>query len=927
MRTLKPAVLVFPILAFWGAFSNPAFSDVTVDVKPLNEINQISGNSNPDNFVEFQGDRYFTATTWTEGTQLWVSKGGADDTQQIDLGQSYSQPRNLTVVNTAAGERLFFTAQHIDSGPTLWVSDGTDAGTKAIKNIQAYDLTPMGSKVYFKGYTEQLGRELWVSDGTEAGTVLVKDINPGTDSSALHSLTVSGSALYFRADDSVHGPELWRSDGTSAGTDLVKDLDPADDYYHAHYLAGDGNGNLFFSATEGSGLFLYHTDGTEAGTVPMNTEADYPRNLTYWESKNALVYRARQHGAELWSSKGTPGTTEEIKDINPVGSSTPENFVVYDRWIYFTAETDGHGRELWRTNLRESDTTRVADIHPDADGSNPLHLTVFNDRLWFTAVDGTHGRELWVHDAADDSTRLYRDIKPGPFSAFTESTSLDVGASGDWLMFGADDGSHGREPWFSNGTESGTGLLKDIYTGSAGSGIDGVAEVISDQLVFVASDGEAGAELWHLKNGQPALIKDINPGEASSRIFDLTKFGDHLYFKASDGEGDEELWRTNGHEADTVRVKDINPDRSGSPGDLVTLNDALLFAAYDASAGMELWRSDGTSAGTQLLADINSGRDSSGPEYLTRVGDRVLFQANYNELWRSDGSGAGTVKIATIGSKPNIRDLTPLSETTAVFTADNGTAGKEVWMTDLTETGTRLLKDINPGSESSDPSHFFSLSDGRILFSANDGANGQELWITDGTESGTFMVENMDAGSSNSSPLNLIRFKEDIYFSAESPQGERELYRLSPDTLETTAVTDLTPGRQNLTYKQAAVLGDYLIFPAVDTDSKGPQLWLTDGTEESIRIVSDFDSYIYGGPAPLNRINDRLIFTVDTQARGLELWEVTVTTPEPPEEGSTPAPPSSSSSSGGSLGLFTGLIGLVLLRSRAYHQMQPGTLP
>ena len=68
------------------------------------------------------------------------------------------------------------------------------------------------------------GRELWTSDGTEAGTVLVKDINPDGADSAASYLTDVGGTLFFSADDGVHGEELWTSDGTEAGTVLVKDI-------------------------------------------------------------------------------------------------------------------------------------------------------------------------------------------------------------------------------------------------------------------------------------------------------------------------------------------------------------------------------------------------------------------------------------------------------------------------------------------------------------------------------------------------------------------------------------------------------------------------------------------------------------------------------------------------------------------------------
>ena len=71
-------------------------------------------------------------------------------------------------------------------------------------------------------------------------------------------------------------------------------------------------------------------------------------------------------------------------------------------------------------------------------------------------------------------------------------------------------------------------------------------------------------------------------------------------------------------------------------------------------------------------------------------------------------------------------------------------------MTDGTAAGTALVADIDPGFASSSPSEFTAVGDGTALFSANDGIHGFELWRTDGTTAGTFAV-----GVSASSSLVL----------------------------------------------------------------------------------------------------------------------------------------------------------------------------
>ena len=76
--------------------------------------------------------------------------------------------------------------------------------------------------LYFSARDVASGVELWKSDGTEAGTVQVKDMNPGTGHSYPAEIVSAGGLLLFRASDGVAGYELWRSDGTGPGTVMIR---------------------------------------------------------------------------------------------------------------------------------------------------------------------------------------------------------------------------------------------------------------------------------------------------------------------------------------------------------------------------------------------------------------------------------------------------------------------------------------------------------------------------------------------------------------------------------------------------------------------------------------------------------------------------------------------------------------------------------
>ena len=79
------------------------------------------------------------------------------------------------------------------------------------------------------------------------------------------------------------------------------------------------------------------------------------------------------------------------------------------------------------------------------------------------------------------------------------------------------------------------------------------------------------------------------------------------------------------------------------------------------------------------------------------------------------------------------------------FTATDGDHGRELWVTDGTTDGTRLVKDIRPGSAGSAPKALTRVGS-RLFFTADDGVHGRELWVSDGTAAGTRLVKDLTSG-------------------------------------------------------------------------------------------------------------------------------------------------------------------------------------
>ena len=72
----------------------------------------------------------------------------------------------------------------------------------------------LGNKMIFSSFVPATGNELWVSEGTRANTKLLKDITPGYQGTYPSDFSKSGDFVYFV----VNGYEIWKTDGSPART-------------------------------------------------------------------------------------------------------------------------------------------------------------------------------------------------------------------------------------------------------------------------------------------------------------------------------------------------------------------------------------------------------------------------------------------------------------------------------------------------------------------------------------------------------------------------------------------------------------------------------------------------------------------------------------------------------------------------------------
>lgn len=201
--------------------------------------------------------------------------------------------------------------------------------------------------------------------------------------------------------------------------------------------------------------------------------------------------------------------------------------------------------------------------------------------------------------------------------------------------------------------------------------------------------------------GEPTLVKDINTASEGSFPSELTEIGGTLYFAATHALKGRELWKLT--QSGPVMVKDIAPAGSSSPEHLTVMGGKLYFTADDGVKGRELWKSDGTAAGTVMVKDIRPGSDGAFPR----------LQRSFLDPLEPTG------------------DLTAVGGT-LYFDAQDATHGMELWKSNGTAAGTRLVKDIRPGPSSGLFLPEFAAIGNTVFFRAlTEQSDG--LWRSNGT--------------------------------------------------------------------------------------------------------------------------------------------------------------------------------------------------
>ena len=651
---------------------------------------------------------------------------------------------------------------------------------------------------------------------------LVKDIDQNLSSFSSypdHFGTLGNLAVFSTTD--YYGTEtaLYRTDGSDGGTFLLAPTGFGKVIWNNRvwFIETDGREPQYSPVTS-----LWSSDGTVAGTspagisLPVTSLIPGPHHLYFLSN------------GKLWRTDGTSGNAEQVSAISFVVATHQRQGNIADfpysaimgETLFFMASGNGGPFQIWRT-----DSNGTVPVTTPATFDYGTALVTVGQNLYFAGGGG-----LWRSDGTSAGTFRIQsattiNIAPGS-SFFT---------SGLFVYFVGDDGS-GAKLWRTDGSQAGTVVLSSSLPGAT-STFEGtpIARLNNGTLIFFGPSlppiGNSRLGIWSYDGTNTTFLADAPHGNRSSVA---TVAATYAVF----GSGGE-LWRTDGTIGGTFNLGTMNGSDGSHNWPMTAVGSTVFYGAAADNHGYELWKTDGQSP--TFVKDILATTFGSIPQQLTPFRNGILFTASENyssnvnyptrDLWFSDGTEAGTRKVAAniAGFDRRVR-----CGDRVVFSNHTAEAGEEPWITDGTSSGTKMLRDLAPGTDGTYPLSSYPRSfrcvDDVIYFVAVQATfptSDYSLWRSDGTSEGTLKLVSVAQGNSFYYPQvsALYQLDHKIYLATQGTAGT-QLWASDGSPAGTAVVkTFPTSGELN----QLLVAGPYLYFTQLD-DAYSSTLWRSDGT-------------------------------------------------------------------------------------------------
>lgn len=785
-------------------------------------------------------------------TDLWSSDGTLAGSEKIA-----SLRMGFFPALAAGASRLFFTAPAPDDpsplSQALWVTDGTGAGTRMLTHFspeEGFDWCSsspriFGDELLFCASTIATGQEIWRSDGTSAGTFPLSSFAP-REPFAFYANKVEATKLagayYFLGFGEDNAYALWRSGGAPGGAVRVHRIASPADYLEVAPWLEQVGGRLVFWGYQG-GWKPFASDGTAAGTQPLaetcpGTCPPFAGAAEVVGNRLLFVGMDDAQHQQLWTTRGTAASTfplsDELQDIGDGDERQLLGGTLGGGWL-FPARDDSTGFEPWVADpARPLSAHRVRDLVLDTPGIALYDTDIRGSEIAFsTRTDfawGEYGvfRSDGTAAGTVEIARTHRcdcglvcstppaDVLPASGGVLyedpeeCESFSIRswVRSTGEVVRLFADpDGPRpgnatlyplgdealvfldhsgtDTEIWRSDGTEAGTALALAAAHGVQRRPL----APLGNGLLLRTGDSE-GLGLAFFDAGQNTS-RDLHGFPWGTYLGEYVAVAGVSAYLAT--HNPDEIWRTDGTAEGTLRLMSL-PAEHAVESSFFDWHGRALFAIYFWQTGLQLWTSDGSVAGTLELRNFPSAW--YGLTDFGLIDSRALFALQtqdpdtgsyVSELWETDGTVTGTRLLGLLqrdGQAAYVDHFLTSGAGLFFETRDEDSAAT-LWWTSGTLDGTRVLWTNPARPDGNTPPPLQSVAfGGGIVFTRATAEHGLELAVSDGTADGTRLLVDLRPGPDSSWPLDLIPAAGRLYFTADDGLHGRELWVLLADGAE-----------------------------------------------------------------------------------------------------------------------------------------------
>src|SRR5690606_24107974 len=335
------------------------------------------------------------------------------------------------------------------------------------------------------------------------------------------------------------------------------------------------NGKYYFEA--GTTVKLVVTDGTDAGTMMIKdlgitggtiTKIIPAQDFFYFQINVMVFSPSFAMHDELWRSDGTAAGTFLLKEFSnttsyplDIGSDLSDyyNYSILGNEMFFSGYTTASGKELWKSDGTVAGTVMVKDITAGA-GNTPMDaFTRLGTDVYFFTGTG----QLWKSDGTNAGT--VNNPVPAGLIVYMYNTMVEFNGK---LIFLGYDATNGMEPWITDGTTSGTHIIKNI----------------SPQTSYYYT----WKNFAFRKIPGGILIPIQTTGDTSNTM--LT------------------LWKTDGTDAGTVQLSPTDAIQ-GSTSDTFAMNNESLYT-YNGGTMQTIFKTNYQENGYQILSHTNPAVES-----------------------------------------------------------------------------------------------------------------------------------------------------------------------------------------------------------------------------------------------------------------------------------------------------------------------------